>query len=60
MAIEIGSMLVVDDDKMSRMLLARNLQQVGHSVVTAENGSQALELMRTQSFDIILLDCLMP
>lgn len=60
MAIETGSMLVVDDDKMSRMLLARNLQQVGHIVVTAESGIQALDLLRSQSFDIILLDCLMP
>jgi len=60
MTIETGSMLVVDDDKMSRMLLTRNLQQVGHTVVMAESGAQALDLLRSHSVDIILLDCMMP
>ena len=52
--------LVVDDNKMNRLLLARGLEQQGHRVAFAENGRQALELLRAGSFDLVLLDVLMP
>jgi adenylate cyclase len=52
--------LVVDDDRVNRTLLARTLQALGHAVVTAENGSQALELLHVQEPDVVLLDILMP
>lgn len=57
---EKGHLLVVDDNKVNRLLLGRGLEQQGHSVAFAENGLQALELLRTQSFDLLLLDVLMP
>ena len=60
MAAEPGHILVVDDNKMNRLLLARGLEQQGHKVGFAENGRQALELLRAQSFDLVLLDVLMP
>jgi class 3 adenylate cyclase len=41
-------------------LLLRGLEQLGHSVVQAENGVQALELLRSQTFDMVLLDIEMP
>jgi class 3 adenylate cyclase len=52
--------LVVDDNKMNRLLLARGLEQQGHRVSFAENGRQALEMLRGGCFDLVLLDVLMP
>jgi adenylate cyclase len=55
-----GRLLVVDDNKVNRILLSRGLEGDGHKVETAENGKQALEKMRTGSFDLVLLDIEMP
>ena len=55
-----GSVLVVDDNSMNRDLLSRYLKRQGLDVVTAENGIQALEMVNSQSFDLVLLDILMP
>src|SRR5437764_14377949 len=41
-------------------MLARGLEQEGHTVAFAEHGGDALDLLRTQSFDLLLLDVLMP
>jgi class 3 adenylate cyclase len=51
---------VVDDNRVNRILLARGLEGDGHLVETAENGKQALERLRTTSFDLVLLDIEMP
>jgi signal transduction histidine kinase/HPt (histidine-containing phosphotransfer) domain-containing protein len=53
-------LLVVDDDEANRTLLSRILQRQGHQVRTAENGRQALDLLRTTPVDLVLLDVLMP
>jgi adenylate cyclase len=55
-----GSVLVVDDNEVNRDLLARRLQRQGHAVTVAVDGSQALELMRSAPFDLVLLDIMMP
>jgi sigma-B regulation protein RsbU (phosphoserine phosphatase) len=55
-----GQLLVVDDDGVNRLVLGRYLQQQGHLVAYAENGRQALELLRAQAFDMMLLDIEMP
>ena len=55
-----GHVLVVDDNRMNRLKLSRSLEQQGHTVATAENGQHALELLRTQPFDLVLLDIMMP
>jgi class 3 adenylate cyclase len=55
-----SQILVVDDNKMNRLLLARGLEQQGHRVSFAENGRQALEMLHAQGFDLVLLDVLMP
>jgi class 3 adenylate cyclase len=52
--------LVVDDNKVNRILLARGLEGQGHRVETAENGKQALEKLRSDFFDLVLLDIEMP
>jgi two-component system, cell cycle response regulator len=55
-----ASILVVDDDPINRMLLTRDLERQGHRVATAEDGVRALEALRAEPFDIVLLDVLMP
>ena len=52
--------LVVDDNKVNRLLLTRNLELMGHRVSTAENGRVALEMLRREAFDLLLLDIEMP
>jgi len=56
----IGRLLVVDDNKVNRLLLGRSLEQQGHSIAFAENGRQALDALRTGAFDVVLLDIQMP
>jgi adenylate cyclase len=53
-------LLVVDDNKVNRLLLGRNLELMGHRVATAENGRVALEMLRREPFDLVLLDIEMP
>jgi CheY-like chemotaxis protein/class 3 adenylate cyclase/predicted metal-dependent HD superfamily phosphohydrolase len=55
-----GRMLVVDDNRINRMVLQRALTQQGYDVTTTENGRQALERLRAEPFDVVLLDILMP
>ena len=55
-----GNLLVVDDDAMNRDMMARRLQRSGFNVTTAENGRVALDLIKQRSFDLILLDIIMP
>jgi class 3 adenylate cyclase len=53
-------LLVADDNKVNRLLLSRNLEVLGHRVAMAENGRVALEMLRRESFDLLLLDMEMP
>ena len=55
-----GNVLVVDDNQVNRDLLARRLKRQGHLVTNAADGFQALEMMRSQPFDLVLLDIMMP
>jgi adenylate cyclase len=53
-------LIVVDDNKVNRLLLMRSLELQGHSVASAENGRVALEMLRRDPFDLVLLDMEMP
>jgi adenylate cyclase len=53
-------LLVVDDNKVNRLLLARSLELMGHRVTAAENGRVALERLRDTPHDLLLLDIEMP
>jgi adenylate cyclase len=55
-----GSILVVDDDRINRELLARTLATLGHRVECASDGAEALALLGEQVPDILLLDVVMP
>jgi len=60
MTVELGHLLVVDDNKVNRMLLIRSLEKEGHCVSSAVNGREALELLHADSYDLVLLDIEMP
>ncbi|HEX9118753.1 MAG TPA: response regulator [Anaerolineae bacterium] len=60
MAVEGGEILVVDDNRMSRLKLALSLQQQGHRVSAAEDGRQALDMLCAGRYDVVLLDIVMP
>ncbi|TWI56993.1 response regulator transcription factor [Halalkalibacter nanhaiisediminis] len=53
-------LLVVDDEESIVTLLQFNLEQSGYEVVTAMDGAAGLELALSQSFDLIILDLMLP
>ena len=53
-------LLVADDNKVNRLLLARSLELQGHRVASAENGAIALDMLAREAFDLLLLDMEMP
>ena len=53
-------LLVADDNKVNRLLLKRSLELQGHRVDCAENGRVALQMLRAETFDLLLLDMEMP
>ncbi len=55
-----GKILIADDNRVNGLLLGRGLEQQGHTVVFAQHGREALELLRADDFDLLLLDVLMP
>jgi DNA-binding response OmpR family regulator len=54
------TILVADDDLLSRMVLERSVVQWGHQLVSAVDGESAQEILRTRSIDLCLLDWDMP
>jgi CheY-like chemotaxis protein len=55
-----GPLLIVDDNEINRDVLARHLGRQGYTTAVAENGRQALEMIRAQKFGLLLLDVMMP
>jgi sigma-B regulation protein RsbU (phosphoserine phosphatase) len=58
--VERGRVLVVDDNEVNRDLLSRRLARDGYVVDLAENGAQALAAIENGSYDLLLLDIMMP
>jgi sigma-B regulation protein RsbU (phosphoserine phosphatase) len=56
----LGSVLVVDDDANNRDLLSRRLRRLGYVATVGQDGQHALALIGEQSFDVVLLDVMMP
>src|SRR5215467_2191836 len=48
--------LVVDDERSMRELLAIMLKQAGHDVTVADGGEQAIELIKNEPFDLVITD----
>jgi two-component system, sensor histidine kinase and response regulator len=55
-----GAILVVDDGHQNRDVLSKRLVRLGHEVVAVASGIDALATMRSQPFDLVLLDIMMP
>ena len=52
--------LVADDDEILRKLFKRCLNEAGHVCRTAQDGNACLEQLKTETFDLIYLDLIMP
>ena len=55
-----AQVLVIEDDRMSQMVLMRNLRQAGYVVEAAGDGAEGLAKMRARAFDLVILDFIMP
>ncbi len=55
-----GHLLIVDDNKVNRLLMSRSVELLGHRASVAENGKVAMQMLRNETFDVLLLDIEMP
>jgi CheY-like chemotaxis protein len=60
MALELGTLLIVDDDEANLTLLCRYLERRGYTTTAAASGKAALAALQCQVFDLVLLDISMP
>ncbi len=60
MADTVARLLIVEDNKVNRLLLSRSVETHGHHVTQVENGRAALQILRREPFDLLLLDIEMP
>ncbi len=49
-----------EDDIMMQKMVAYSLIRMGHEIVTVDDGREALDLLRTESFDFFILDVFLP
>ena len=54
------SILIAEDNPVSRRLLEKSLKKAGHHVVSAQNGREALDLFKQSFFPMVLTDWMMP
>jgi CheY-like chemotaxis protein len=52
--------LLVDDEEHIRLLFKEELEEEGYSIRLASNGYEALEILKTGQFDLVVLDIKMP
>ena len=55
-----ATILVVDDDAVTRYALRRKLESAGHTIHEAANGNEAVSLQRWYPADLVLIDIVMP
>ena len=55
-----GKLLVVDDNEENRDMLSRRLERKGYSVIVADSGEAALEIVQQDNINLVLLDVMMP
>lgn len=56
----VKKILIVEDDELNRKLFQSLLHEAGYDVLAAADGDEAIEIMRKESPDLILLDIIMP
>jgi len=54
------TILLVDDEKLGRMVAKRRLQKLNPRILEAENGKQAIEILKREKVDLVLSDWMMP
>ncbi len=52
--------LLVEDDELVRDMLSQTLQRASHQVITATNGEEAIEVLKSHHPDIMITDIIMP
>ena len=52
--------LLVEDNQINQMVVAKMMRNIGVTIVTANNGLEAVEAVKEQNFDLILMDIQMP
>jgi DNA-binding response OmpR family regulator len=55
-----SNVLIVEDDEYNRDLLQRRVKKSGYNTACAKNGKEALEVLESEKFDLMLLDLMMP
>jgi len=55
-----ASILLVEDDEVNLLVAEHLLKRLGHTVITATNGEEAVEAVRKRPFSLILMDIEMP
>ena len=55
-----GTVLVVEDNDVNRMIARQTLQNLGLDVVEASDGAEALSMLQARPVDLVLMDCQMP
>jgi CheY-like chemotaxis protein/nitrogen-specific signal transduction histidine kinase/HPt (histidine-containing phosphotransfer) domain-containing protein len=55
-----GRILVVEDHPVNQKVLAHQLREMGLQYTVASSGQQALDLLKKEDFDLVLMDCQMP
>lgn len=58
--LDMKKILVVDDDDILRMLICDTLEDLGHEIHEAEDGQEALNKVTEHSYDLMILDYMMP
>jgi CheY-like chemotaxis protein/HPt (histidine-containing phosphotransfer) domain-containing protein len=56
----VGRVLVVEDNPVNQAVVKKMLEKAGLSPVTANDGLQAMDVLREEQFDVVLMDCQMP
>ncbi len=55
-----ATVLVIDDEEVIRALFKETLEELGHTVIAAETGTEGLALVEEKDFDLVFLDLKMP
>ncbi|RMH08761.1 MAG: response regulator, partial [Nitrospirae bacterium] len=57
---EPATILLVDDEKLSRLINKKRLSRLGHQILEAQDGVEALKILRQQPVELVISDWMMP